>query len=256
MSIMEFTLTIRLCFDVQSQNCHSWISIALDAAPTLAPLLVAQGVAYISSAGTEAKSCFSSRIRVAILTSAALSSIIAGAFISAAAMTNFPQAVFFGCVLFVALEVGTWWTLRRATSQSGDMTPAEHRWSLALSVTAIALTAYQFPTAFAWALASFFASCVLALLSRGTFRVSAGNMLAIIASMTIMEVAMRQGLRIFLRLIAVRLGQTEIERDVVGLVFQESVMFGNRFVAEWHGIVAALQLVARVILHLQILGHL
>jgi hypothetical protein len=230
--------------------------IAVDAAPTLAPLLVAQGAAYMSSAATEGKSVFSPRMRVVILTSAALSSIIAGAFISAAAMTNFPQAVFFGSVLFVALEVGTWWTLRRATSQNGDITPMEYRSTLALSVTAIALTAYRFPTALAWAFASVLASIVLSLLRRGTLRVPLGNMLPTIASMTILEVAMRQSLGLFLRLIAATLGQSEVERDVVLLVFQESVMFGNRFVASWHGIVAALQLVARVILHLQILGHL
>lgn len=254
--IVESTLIVHTCFDLKSANSRPLVSILVDAAPTLASLILAHGVSYISSTEGHANHDASSRIRVVILTSIALSSIISGAFVSAAAMTNFPQAVFFGTLLFFALDVGTWWTLRRATSQNKDVTSLESRSSFALSVTVIAFSAYRFPRSIAWAFASFLASHLLVVLFGRTLSISKANVLPIIASMAILEVTTRQGLSVFIDFIASTLGQAESEGDVVRLLFQESVMFGNRFVAQWQGIVTALQLVASVILHLHIQDRL
>lgn len=192
------------------------------------------------------------RIRVTLLTSAALSSIISGAFITAAAMTNFPQAVLFGLLLFVVLELGTWWTIHCVKVRNRPTTPFA-RLSLAASIIVIGLGGYSSPRSFLWALFAVVATKMRDGLSRnGSTGTSNQDLLQVLASIVIIEIAMRDGLDIFIRLAAMVLGRTESERHVARLLFQESVMFDNRFMAQWLGVVTGLQLVGRVILHLRL----
>ena len=191
--------------------------------------------------------------RVVILTTASLATITSGAFISAVAMTNFPQAIFFGCLLFFTLEIGMWWTLHRATSQNRSTT---FLGASVLSLAAIAFSAYYSPASFTWALTSLMASQIFAVSLGKSPRMYQSTTLPILASMIILEISTRHSLTVFLHLIASVLGQVESEPTLVRMLFQESVMFGNRFVAQWQGFVTALQLVARVILHLHVQGDL
>ena len=234
---------------LQRPNAQPWLFLVADTAPSLAPSLLAHAIVRIGFSETQHNPKTAPRSRVVILTTAALASIISGAFISVAAMTNFPQAIFFGCLLFLTLEVGTWWTLHCATSQTQGTT----LWGpFVLSSSTIALAAYYFPMSLTWALGSLLTSLVLASSISKSPRIFQSTTLPILASMIFLEITTRHGLEVFLKLIAISLGQAESEPDVVRLLFQESVMFGNRFVAQWQGIVTALQLVARVILHLHI----
>lgn len=234
-----------------NQNNHKWITNATDAVPTLMPILLAQLVVYTTSTGRTSAEDSMERLRVIMLTTAALSSIISGAFITAAAMTNFPQAVFFGFQLFVVLELGTWWTIHCARTRAPGALQSIIRLSAALSMATIGIAAYAFPRAFIWALCALSTAKITNILVRVGFTQTANlDILRELASIAIIEITMRHGMDIFLRLIAAVLGQIESEGSVVRLLVEESIMFDNRFIAQWLGVVTGLQLVGRVILHL------
>lgn len=164
-------------------------------------------------------------------------------------MTNFPQAVFFGLQLFCVLEMGTWWTIQRATAKR--ITPLQRWLSLALSIIAIGFTGYAFPKALLWALCAFSTAQILDTFSGKGSTQRSNGFLQELASLAIVEIVMRHGLDVFLRLIAAVLHQTESESSVMRLLVEESVMFENRCMAHWLGIVTGLQLASRAILHLR-----
>lgn len=244
------SLSLSLLY-FQATDNYDWITYAIDAVPTLAPILLAQMVVYSTSSGSTTAANYTERLRVTILTTTALSSIISGAFITAAAMTNFPQAVFFGFQLFAVLELGTWWTIHYARTTTPGTSQFHNRLSLALSVATIGHAAYAFPRSFLWALCALSTTKIASILcGEGFTHASNLNILPELASIAIVEIAMRDGIDIFLRLIAAVLGQTESEGSVIRLLVEESIMFDNRFITQWLGIVTGLQLVGRVILHL------
>lgn len=218
--------------------------------PTLAPILLARLVAYGSSPARAPAPKTVDRLRVTTLTTTAMSSIISGAFITATAMTNFPQAVFFGFQLFFVLEAGTWWTIHSARTKR-TVTPMQRRLSLALSIVTFGAALYGFPKALLWATCAFSTTQFLDALSGTGFTRPSDGLIQEFASIAIVEIAMRNGLDIFLRMIAAVLHQNESERAVVRLLVEESVMFENRFMAQWLGVVTGLQLAGRVILHLR-----
>jgi hypothetical protein len=160
-------------------------------------------------------------------------------------------------LLFFAVEFGTWWAISCAQESPHTVRPRRSLASGFFAIVVLIAAGYWHPRSLGPAVGAFYVSTFEKFLfqasstsqSRGA-KINKG-FFEISASITLIQLIREYGLDIFNRLVALVLDTTPTSRwNLHRLLFEESVMFGNRFMPEWLGVVHGLQLIGIVMLYL------
>ncbi|KAJ9123212.1 hypothetical protein QFC22_001406 [Naganishia vaughanmartiniae] len=233
------------------------ISYSCAAITVLAPILLSRLVTIFTKNSDTSSESTRQSLHATILTTGAITRIISGALVTVLAMTNFTQAVLLGLLLFFAIEFGTWWAI--SCAQAGLHHDPSHRPLISgiFATIFLGVAGCWQPRSLGIALGAFYISTFEKFLFEGSSTSQAKRVkinkgfFEIYASVTLIQLVREYGFDLFNYLVAFVLSTKPDPRwDLQALLFQESAMFENRFMAQWLGIVQGLQLVGIVLLYL------
>lgn len=236
---------------IQADISTGRISYSCAAISVLAPLVLSRLVTAFAKTRDTSVESVCQTLRSTVLTTGAITRIISGALITALAMINFTQAVFFGLMLFFAIEFGTWWAITCAQASSNSGQSRRSSTSKLFAITVVVAAGYWRPRALIPAIVALLLTTTAKLGSTGSSTLTSRSSFEIYASVTLIQLIREYGFDFFSHLVAFVLDTTPESRwDLQRLLFQESALFGNRFMAEWLCVVQGLQLVGIVILYI------